>query len=346
LKILIISPCPFPASRGSQLLIERTTAGLIAFGHAVEVLAPRFGEEGRGDPFPVLRTGLPRLGRPVASRPDLARAIDDAGLLLKTLRYRPDVLLGHNVEGGLIAGLAGRLIRVPAVYVRHSAFGDELGLVTRHAVTRGLGARAERLAAWMCDAVVQLAPHPWPNGATPVEVVHPPADPTERGIEPGDGRTLYYEGNLDPYQNPSWLRTALDLARREDPGVRLLLGRGPDDRPPRADLALVPRSLPGGFPMKLLAYQTAGIPAVCVETGAPGMEDGVDAFVVPGAGSAEAFGRRVVEALGDPETRQRVRVRARERVLSRNDPASVARRLESVLARARMAAVGGPSYIR
>jgi glycosyltransferase involved in cell wall biosynthesis len=345
-KILVIAPCPFPASRGSQLLIERTTAGLIGVGHEVEVLAPRFGEAGRGDPFPVLRAGLPRLGRSVESRPELARLIDDAGLLLKTLRHRPDVLLGHNVEGGLIAGLAARLIRVPAVYVRHSAFGEELGLVTRHAVAMGLGARAEQLAARLCDAVVQLAAHPWRNGATPVEVVPPPADPAERRIEPGDGRTLYYEGNLDRYQNPSWLRTALDRARREDSSVRLLLGSGPDDRPPRADLALVPRSLPGGFPMKLLAYQTAGIPAVCVESGAPGMEDGLDAFVVRGRGSEETFGRRVVEALGNPGARQLVRLRARERALARNDPALVARRLESVLVRTRMAAPGAPSYIR
>jgi glycosyltransferase involved in cell wall biosynthesis len=345
-RILVIAPCPFPASRGSQLLIERTTAGLIGSGHEVELLAPRFGEAGRGDPFPVLRAGLPRLGRSIASKPDLARVIDDAGLLLKTLRHRPDVLLGHNVEGGLIAGIAARLIRAPAVYVRHSAFGEELGLVTRRTGATGLGARAERLAARLCARVVQLAPHPWRNGATPVEVVPPPADPAERRIEPADGRTLYYEGNLDVYQNPSWLRTALDRARREEAGVRLLLGKGPADRPPRADLALVPRSLPGGFPMKLLAYQTAGVPAVCVESGAPGMEDGLDAFVVRGEGSAERFGRRVVEALGDPEARQLVRVRARERALARNDPALVTRRLEAVLVRTRMAAVGAPSYIR
>ena len=209
-----------------------------------------------------------------------------------------------------------------------------------------IGGRAERWAERLARSVVELAPHPR-NGLTPkTEVIPPPLDPAEPRVEPGDGRTLYYEGNRDLYQNPAWLDAAHDAARGFDPRVQLRIGRSPRDRPTRADLALVPRSLPGGFPMKLLAYQVAGIPAVCVESGAPGMVDGEDAFVVPGAGSPRAFAQRVLEALADEPARRRVREQARRRALARNDPERVSRLLESVLVRACVEGDRSPPYIR
>lgn len=338
LRILVVAACPFPAGRGSQLLVERTTRALIGRGHRVEVVAHRFGESGRTAPFRVHRAGLPRLGRPIASRPDPYRVVDDALLLAVSLRHRPDVILGHNVEGGLVAGVAGRALGAPAVYFRHSAFGEELAY--RGALPwmgRAIGRNAERVAMRLCGHTLQLGSHALPSRAR-AWVLPPPADPDEARVEPADGRTLYYEGNRDPYQNPRWLEVALEAARGVVPGARLIVGRGPADRPRQADLALVPRSLPGGFPMKLLAYQVAGIPAVCVASAAPGLRDGEDAFVVPGRGSPQAFARRVAEAMGDAPGRARLRERARTRALARNDPAEIGRRLEAVLVRVSMAA--------
>jgi glycosyltransferase involved in cell wall biosynthesis len=98
--------------------------------------------------------------------------------------------------------------------------------------------------------------------------------------------------------------------------------------------------------MKLLAYQMAGIPAVCVESGAPGMVDGEDAFVVPGAGSPELFGERVVDALRDEPARKRLRESARERAVARNDPERVSGLLEAALLRARMEGGRKRPYIR
>jgi glycosyltransferase involved in cell wall biosynthesis len=86
--------------------------------------------------------------------------------------------------------------------------------------------------------------------------------------------------------------------------------------------------------MKLLACQIAGIPAVCVESAAPGLVDGLDAFVVPGRGSPDAFAKRVAEALRDDAARERIRVCARERALARHDPARVAALLDQSLRRA------------
>jgi glycosyltransferase involved in cell wall biosynthesis len=86
--------------------------------------------------------------------------------------------------------------------------------------------------------------------------------------------------------------------------------------------------------MKLLAYQIAGVSAVCVESGAPGQQDGLDAFVVPGSGSPEAFARRVREALASPSALRRLRETARTRALERHDPGRVAALLEQTLMRA------------
>ncbi len=89
--------------------------------------------------------------------------------------------------------------------------------------------------------------------------------------------------------------------------------------------------------MKLLAYQLAGIPAVCVESAAPGLVDGEDAFVVPGRGGPGAFARRVAEALADDAARARVRTLAHARALARHAPARVAALFEASLLRARAA---------
>ena len=85
--------------------------------------------------------------------------------------------------------------------------------------------------------------------------------------------------------------------------------------------------------MKLLAHQFAGLPAVCVASGAPGMVDGQDAFVVPDRGSPEAFAAHVVRALARPSERRALAFRARARAQIRNAPDTVARRWEQILER-------------
>ncbi len=335
MRVLQVAGCPFPAGRGSQLLIERIAQGLIARGHQVETLAPPQRERGRPERVPTLRaawTGgrisIPAGDRELDSVPRLGRLLRDAALAASCVRQKPGVIIGHNIEGGWIAALAGRARAIPSVYMRHSGFAEEFSLYgpfpgAAHRAGRMLEYGARRLAT----LTVSLSPLP---GA---EAVPAPGDPAEAQIAPADGRTLYYEGNADRYQNPEWLAHALEAARRADPGVRLLRARGPGERPARADLALVPRSLPGGFPMKLLAHQFAGLPAVCVASGAPGMVDGQDAFVVPDRGSPEAFAARVVRALARPSERRALAFRARARAQIRNAPDTVARRWEQILER-------------
>jgi glycosyltransferase involved in cell wall biosynthesis len=330
MRVAVVATCPFPAGRGSPLLVERTCLGLAGRGHDVLLLAPDARESGRPDPLPVRRA---RGGTQLcvdAARPQWARVGSNAALLALALRTRADVVVGHNADGGAIAGLAARARGVPALYVRHSDTGSELAPYGRAATLAGRA--LDGAARHLCTRTIELAAIA--RTLPGLDALPPPADPGEAPVEPGDGATLYYEGNRDPYQNLAWLDVALRAAREVRPDARLLLAAGPRERPARADLALLPRSLAGGFPMKLLAYQVAGIPAVCVEASAPGLVDGEDAFVVPGRGSPEAFARRVAEALADHAGRARLRTLARERALSRHAPEHVAALFEASLHRA------------
>ena len=336
MRVLQVAGCPFPAGRGSQLLIARIAQGRIARGHQVETLAPLQRERGRPERVPILRAGwmggpvsIPAGARELDSVPRPGRLLRDAALAASCVRHSPDVIIGHNVEGGWIAGLAGRVRGIPSVYVRHSGFAEELSLYGNFPrAAHRAGCLLERGARRLAGLTVSLSP------LAGAEAIPAPGDPAEAAIAPADGCTLYYEGNADRYQNPEWLACALAAARRAEPGVRLLRAHGPGARPAAADLALVPRSLPGGFPMKLLAYQFAGIPAVCVASGAPGMLDGLDAFVVPGQGSPGAFAAHVVRALKRPTERRALGLRARARACVRNAPDTVARLWEQTLERA------------
>ena len=333
LDVRIVAACPFPAGRGSQLLIERMTLGLQERGHRVEALAHRFGEPSRPVPPWVVRAGLSAGGRLVDSRLSLRRAIDDALVLRAALGRRPDVLMGHNVEGGVIAGLVGRWLACPVVYVRHSHFAEEIAGASRWPeAARALGRIAEGLAERLATRIIALGRESDPDPR--VDWIPPPFDPDERPIQRGNGQTLYYEGNLDPYQNLAWLDSALARVREKHPDARLVYASSPRERPECADLALVPRSLGGGFPMKLIAHQISGVPALCTAPGAPGMVDGLDAFILEGEPSPQAFARRAAELIDCPELLRSVRETARARALARNAPAAVAERVERCLERA------------
>jgi len=169
-------------------------------------------------------------GRRVDSRLSLRRAIDDALVLRAALDRRPDVLMGHNVEGGVIAGLVGRWLACPVVYVRHSHFAEELAGASRWpGAARALGRIAEGLAERLATRIVALGRESDPDPR--VDWIPPPFDPDERPMQRGNGRTLYYEGNLDPYQNLAWLDSALARVRQ------------PDGRPVEHNGCLRPRKL-------------------------------------------------------------------------------------------------------
>lgn len=170
----------------------------------------------------------------------------------------------------------------------------------------------------------------------------PPIEPEERhkarhrfGID-RLAPVLLYAGNLDAYQGIEGLAEAFDRVRTRRPEARFLVATGSDrapfekalwasgsadhatfvalaDEPDRraahaaADLAWVPRAIPGGLPMKLLDAMARGVPTVVTERATAGIDLRGAAMVVadddPDALAAAALlvfeGRETARSLGD-----------------------------------------------
>lgn len=294
LRIALIAAFPFPLPQGSQVFVRDqaealTRAGarvtLFCYGHGVGddppglrvVRSPSSLSPGR------LRSG-PSLGKPVA---DLALATTFA----RTCRREPfDVVLAHNAEAALAALAVRSPGRVPVIYVAHTLMGSELGRFAPQALRPLVDAGGRHLdhrIAAACDGTIALsdaaldtlaasargpvahippglAPRPAPSLARITAVC------TRHGLEPGG--FVLYTGNLDPYQD---LDRLADAARRL-PGVPFVVATHSSGRAPRglrslrlehaeegreltfgAGVCALPRSAPGGFPIKLLNYMEA-----------------------------------------------------------------------------------------
>jgi glycosyltransferase involved in cell wall biosynthesis len=72
-----------------------------------------------------------------------------------------------------------------------------------------------------------------------------------------------------------------------------------------ADVAVVPRPMLPGFPIKLLNYMAARKPSVLFASSANGLVDG-ETVLLASPDTAEAFGRSLVKVLGDAALRQRL----------------------------------------
>ncbi len=138
-----------------------------------------------------------------------------------------------------------------------------------------------------------------------VDLEHMPRG--ERAV-PGPDPTLVYLGNLDRYQGVDGMIRAFDAVRRARPGLRLRIVTDSDPSPCRAladslgldgdvsvephgdfgtviprlrsaHVALAPRCIPGGFPIKLLNYLHGGVPVVASVHASGGLRHGIEAMV-------------------------------------------------------------------
>ncbi|MDP3937112.1 MAG: glycosyltransferase, partial [Deltaproteobacteria bacterium] len=95
------------------------------------------------------------------------------------------------------------------------------------------------------------------------------------------------------------------------------------------DAAVVPRSDPHGFPMKLLNVLALGAPAIVHRGCAHGLEDGVNALVADGA---EGFARALGRVLDDRAGARRIGEAGRRHARKHHAWDDLAPRLEAVLA--------------
>src|SRR4029453_2893243 len=112
---------PFPAFRGSQVLVGHIADGLRSRGHVVELVT--YGSWLARRPGP----SLARLGLDVAL---VAR------LVTRIWRERIDVIHAHNYEAAIAGIVAARVTDRPLVYHGHSAMADELQTYARSPVLR------------------------------------------------------------------------------------------------------------------------------------------------------------------------------------------------------------------
>lgn len=320
---------PYPAWRGSQVLVAQLVRGLGVRGHEVHVVS--YGT---------------RLGdRPGFHAARLPLDVALGGRLWRLVRHRAiDVLHAHNYEAGVAALLVGRATGVPVVFHGHSAMAEEMPLYVPHGVgrraMRALGATLDSTiprAAAACLAVSdELADHLRARGAVHVTAL-PPVLVEVNGTPAGDedARPLVcYAGNLDAYQNLPLLLEAFRRVQAQVSQAALVLVTHPDAVRHAAHLApggvpaaveivhaasyeevsswlvrahvlVLPRSEPTGFPMKLLNYMAAGKAIVVAAGSAKGLRDGETARVVPD-GDAGAFADAICGLLRDPGERRRL----------------------------------------
>ena len=358
MRVVVVVAGPYPALRGSQVLVRHLERGLAARGHDVALV-----------------TYGPHRGRRPGPRP--ARVALDALLVLRLYRhlrrYGADVIHAHNYEAAIAGLIVGRVCGVPLVYHGHSALVQELPTYASSAWGqrwfRRIGALLDSQVprrADFCIAVSEELGLLLRAGGVldgSLACIEPANEPSELGAEDGDlagahrngDGLVCYAGNLDGYQNLGFLFDAFARVRADLPAARLVLVTHADarrqaarlgtgglprgveiveaksyhavrDRLAEADVAVLPRSEGSGFPMKLLNYMAAGKAIVASTGSAKGLRDGVTGRVVPD-GDAAAFAAAVVELLHDGGTRARLGRAARRAVL---DPAAWEHRLDRI----------------
>ena len=339
MRVALVIAGPFPAFRGSQVLVSHIADGLRSRGHTVELVT---------------------YGTRLAERPGpgIRRLVLDAALVVRLVvrvwRERIDVIHAHNYEAAIAGIVAARVTGRPVVYHGHCALADELPTYVRAPQLRRVAARIGRFLdehvprrADFCIAVTDaLGARLRRVGVRDdaVACIEPVAAPGElRPMEPSSSDPLVcYAGNLDGYQNLAFLLAAFARIRAAEPAARLVLvthadaqanaarlvAGGPADgveivqaatydevraRLAQAAVAVSPRSEGSGFPMKLLNYMAEGKAIVASAGSAKGLVDGVTARIVPDGDSA-AFAETVVSLLRDADGRRRLGLAARATV--------------------------------
>ncbi len=309
---------------------------------------------------------MPRLLSPWRLRagPSPLKAPADAALAAAFAaahrRRRFEVALAHNAEAALAALAVRPLTRVPVIYVAHTLLGYELATYGPPALGATLDAAGRTLDRWIAsrvDGVVALGRRAEralaPHARGPLAVIPPGLDPAPDpepasvagacarfGLEPG--RFALYAGNLDRYQALEDLAgaarripdipvvAATQAAARRSAGA-LRIARVADAREARAltfgaGVAVLPRRLPGGFPVKLLNYMEARRAIVARAGIAEGLEHGRSAWLLrPEATDAE-LADAIRALLDDPGRAARLGRAARAQLEAQHAWPDLARR--------------------
>jgi glycosyltransferase involved in cell wall biosynthesis len=356
MRVALVVAGPYPAQRGSQVLVRHLAEGLGARGHVVRLVT----------------YGAIRADRPGPRPGRIGRNVLLTGRLWRIVRREAiDVIHAHNYEAALAGLIVARATRRPLVYHGHNALVHELptyfhgALVRRAAGAVGgfLDRHVPRRADFCIAVSEELGSILRSRGVAEHELacIPPAGSPVELGAAPPPARSnglVCYAGNLDGYQNLDFLLHSFARVRAEVPAARLIIvthadARAAADRLVRrgagagvevvqaasyeevrahlleADVAVSPRAERSGFPMKLLNYMAAGKAIVASAGSAKGLEDGITARVVPD-GDVDAFAAAVTLLLRDAGERARLGAAARRAVESAPAWDGVLDRIETI----------------
>ncbi len=310
----------YPASGGTHAAVGEILRALGRAGRKVLLVDPGLGV---GEaPVDIARTPLFPWSVPwrYRARASAGRVALDLGMiahLRRVARRHPGArLVAHHVEAAWVARAAG----MPYRYVAHATLEDELplGRARGQGGMRRLGRALDEGAVRHAEAAVAISP--WLGArlgglrTIPLPWSLPAPGPAREAR--ATLRRILYAGNLDAYQGWSLLLDALEALRRRGHETSLDVATDADAAPllaaaaargltgwvrvravategdrvaahADADVALVPRLVPGGLPVKLLDALCRGTPTVAADTAVAGY-DFEDTLVVAAA-EGEAF---------------------------------------------------------
>ena len=305
--------------------------------------------------LPLVRVPRALTPRRVRAGPSPAKPFADAALAAMLVRAqrarRFDLAIAHNAEAALAALCARAATGLPVLYVAHTLLGVELSSyapeLARPALDR-FGRWLDRTFAARADGVLALcspaAKELGREARGPLAVIPPGLDAAPPpgseevaricarfGLEPG--RYALYAGNFDAYQE---LADLAEAARRLAPLPVVVATQQPEGAAPSplrtirhrgfedgrtlafgAAVAVLPRRIPGGFPIKLLNYMEAGRAIVAHAGVAGALEHDREAWLLsPGSGAAD-LAAAVGALAGDPARAERLGRGAREALETR-----------------------------
>lgn len=348
--LLHVGAMPFPTRQGTQACVDAMCRACQSAGYETHLLTYGQGGLSSEDRAPNYRMhGLPSRRGAVRqqdqrSGPSLRKLVSDVHLVraLRSLyeRLGPRAVIAHHVEAALLCQVA----KVPYAWVAHTDLASELptyfghgapawsraGDAVDHRCVRGaqaVAAVSPLLAARFAPPQTEVLPTPWQAS----DVVANQAC----GVP-----ELIYAGNLDAYQGWQDVVDALALLARRGVRPRLTLLTASDPTPwlkraakkdvlselrivrhlreedrltamRRTQVALVPRRVPGGLPMKLLDHWSLGHAVVAQKRALAGFSQAEQAVLCVADGDVQAMARAIELLLHDETERRSLAERGR-----------------------------------
>jgi glycosyltransferase involved in cell wall biosynthesis len=244
----MIIPQVFYSTRGTPISAYHRIRELISYGHEVEVLTYKPGDEPPGLSIRIYRSHGPHFAKEIKAGPSRLKIWFDvllfANLLYRLTRRRYDALYAHE-EGAFIARIGGWIFRIPYAYDMHSSlprqirdwgFSRRQWVVNLFSWVEKFCVRGARVVVAISPAVEQVARSVRPDAPIVVIVNHyetPPeatgfdgaAARSRHGIDPST-RLVVYTGSFVALQALDMLIASAPIVRSRVPDVRFLLVGG------------------------------------------------------------------------------------------------------------------------